>query len=110
MVDKQHIDSLRTFLGFAGDVLTFVGSLVLSYDAFTRSSQLRQARARKRSQNDLATESLTLSHAGRRRAINPSTIEEDDALRSVTLAKIGGIILSSGFLVLLVNRILEGLK
>jgi len=94
-------------LGFLGDVLTFGGGIVLSWDALKRGKEFKQITGLQHAVAKLAGLRLT---SGGISIFDDNSTELLFIRKSVRRAKWGTLIITCGFLCLLASRIVEVFK
>ena len=94
-------------LGFLGDVLTFGGGIVLSWDALKRGKEFKKTKGLQEAVARLAGIDL---RSGGVKIFDDDSTELLFIKKSVRRAKWGTVIITSGFLCLLASRIVETLK
>jgi|ERR1700690_2804147 len=97
---------LARLLGFAGDAITFLSGVLLSWDAMRSESEFVEATQIVEGMKHPVMENVTVK-LDKMIVINDQGVERVFRRRASRKAIIGTIMLSAGFLLLLGSRILE---
>jgi hypothetical protein len=95
------MESLGKIAGFAGDGLTFVGSLCLAVDALFKRREQAVLSAQRLVADDFRESAETRDGE----AMTPVLIDERALAKSVRYAWIGAVLLALGFACLFVSRL-----
>ena len=99
--------STSTLLGFAGELLTFAGGIILSLDALRRNREFTKTENLQTTVSRLAGIELTMNGV---RLLGDDAVELVFIKKSVRRALLGTLIVTSGFLCLLAARLADFLK